>query len=376
MSTLLVVWAVGYAITVGGIAFKVRKFWRRCEPRPDLTQVPAIVVRPCAGAEPHLAYTLESITASRSTFPLSVVMTVARADDPALPIAERAARALVRAGIPAEAVVVVAEGPNQKAAQLAAISRQRSPQVLISADSDVDLSGVDLDALIAPLVSGEAAATWAPPVEDEGLTPGDRASRALLDSSLHAFGVLAAIDPGGFVGKLHALRSDAVQRAGGLAALSDYLGEDLELGRRLRASGQRIRAVPLRARSRVSGRSVAAVIERYGRWLAVIRAQRPALLVTYPLLFFPLPLIAVAAAIDPGQGLAALLIVLLSRWILGLTARRASGRDSRGLAAAVISADLLLAAAFVRALGSRRVRWRGRVLRLHRGRLRPEGGAR
>jgi ceramide glucosyltransferase len=107
----------------------------------------------------------------------------------------------------------------------------------------------------------------------------------------------------------------------------------------------------------------------------VIRAQRPALLPSYPLLFFATPLIlllsAVCAAGAPLLGAAAALLAIASRLAVALVASRAAGRRL-GLGRAAIDAllaDALLAAAFARALRSREVVWRDNVITIDRAGL-------
>ncbi|MCA9664822.1 MAG: FAD-dependent oxidoreductase, partial [Myxococcales bacterium] len=241
-------------------------------------------------------------------------------------------------------------------------------------DSDVDLQSVDLDRLVAPLVAGDAAATWAPFVERAGDTLGDRASRALLCSSLQSFVVLCGLDQRSLVGKCFAVRVDALRSAGGFEALSRHLGEDVELARRLREQGHSVRAVAVRPISRASGRDFAAVVRRYARWLAVVRAQRPWLMVSYPLLLFAtLPLCACALLLAARgdvrwwQAAAAAGVALGARALVGLGARRVAGAQRGSLAYDVLLSDVLLALAWARALISRRINWRGRWQRVEPG---------
>ncbi|MEO7330660.1 MAG: glycosyltransferase, partial [Minicystis sp.] len=232
-----------------------------------------------------------------------------------------------------------------------------------------------LDHLIAPLTGpAPCAAVWAPPVERAvAQTAGDRASIALLGASLHAFPLLAGLDRAGLVGKLFAVRRDVLDDLGGFGALADHLGEDMELARRIRARGGAIEAAPLVARSMAAGRSMEQVVGRFARWLMVIRAQRPWLLPTYPLLFFATPLIVTLALLTapgaPRIALAAAALALTSRLGVALAAARASGRPvrMRSAPAEALRGDLLLARAFVRALGSRRFSWRGTELFVERG---------
>ncbi|EYF03788.1 glycosyltransferase [Chondromyces apiculatus] len=370
-----------------------------CPPRPDAAQptpvsaLQVLLVRPCAGHEPHLDRALRSLCEARTSATLRCTFAVESDDDEAAPAARAAVQALISAGIPS-CLVNTAQGtatprafaPNRKAAQIAAVvAAERQPfDVLLIADSDVDLAGLDLDTLLAPLSGPHpAAAAWAPPAEfAPPHTLADRASAALLGGSLHAFPLLAGLDPGSLVGKLCALRADALHRIGGFDALTAHLGEDMELGRRLRAQGSAIRVAPLVAPSLASHRSIPAIVSRYARWLTVIRAQRPLLLASYPALFAATPLIvllalltASATATAPATtatvswpALAAIALALGARLLTAFAAARAAGRPTslRTAIADALLADLLLLAAFTRALVSRKVVWRSAVLTVDR----------
>lgn len=347
---------------------------------PSSLSTPLLLVRPCAGAEASLSLTLSSLGAladepSHRAL-LRLRFAVATPEDPAIPAIASACGHLVARGLDARLVVTGATAPNQKSDQLArVIASEPEAPVVVNIDSDVDLTTFDWDALLSPLADPSVAAVWAPPHEAPGETSADRASEALLGGSLHAFTLLSGIDGGGLVGKAVAIRRSALEAIGGFEALCRHLGEDMELARRWRALGARVVASRGVAVARVSGRSAGAVADRYGRWLTVIRAQRPALLASYPALFFATPLLTMAAAAAVLSGLAgyaslgAAALVLLLRAAVGWAAARASGR-SRALPSLIADAalaDALMAWAFARALGTRAVRWRGRTLRIDAG---------
>ncbi len=343
----------------------------RCAAREDAASVTAVLLlRPCAGLDPHLPALLASTADARTHHRLAVRLSAARPDDAAWPAVEAAAHSLASRGLDARAQLAPTTLANHKCGQLAALTAGADAEVFVVADADVDLADVDLDALVDPLLrAGGPAATYAPPIEVGPPAPsgaGDRASQAVLDSSLHAFPLLSALDPRGFVGKLFAVRRHALEAVGGFTALGDYLGEDMELARRLRAAGHRTEAVDLVAQARPGPRTLGATVDRYARWLAVIRAQRPALLLTYPLLFFPTaPLVALSIAAGTAEPAA---LAIATRVSVALAARQAAGRSPvRGLTVAIVLADLTLALAWLRALTRSTVVWRGRTLRLARG---------
>jgi ceramide glucosyltransferase len=362
--------ALGWSFLAGSAQIEAirRSLFRRSSPLLHDAAVAAriLLIRPCAGTEPWLSTTLPSLAAARCSFALSCRFAVAGDDDTALPAVRAATAALSGTGIDASVILTASRRPNRKAAQLAAIvAMERAVfHVVLVADSDVDLTGTDLDALVAPLVTRtDLAAVWAPPIEAASAhTLGDRASGALLGASLHAFPLLAGLDRAGLVGKLIAVRHDALREVGGFDTLVSHLGEDMELARRLRAVGHGIEAAPIVARSLASGRSWEQVESRFARWITVIRAQRPALLTSYPCLFFAMaPIVILAAAavpVAPRTAAVAAIFAILTR--LAVAAARATGRSLAvpRLAADAVLADVLLASAFVRAMCSRRVVWR------------------
>jgi ceramide glucosyltransferase len=373
--------ALGWAWVVGSVELEAIRRSVRCRRAPaasgDARGARVLVVRPCAGRDPWLEEALLSLAGARSSSSLTCRLAIADADDAAHEVARASAEALRALGIDAAVVLTAARGPNRKAAQLAAvIAAERAPyDVVLVVDSDVDLTGMDLDALVGPLASRpDLGAVWAPPVEaGRARTLGDRASAAVLGGSLHAFPLLAGLDRGGLVGKLFGVRCDALAAVGGFGALISHLGEDLELGRRLRASGLRIEVSREVARSLASGRSWDQAEERFGRWITVIRAQRPALLGTYPALFLAtLPIVGLAALAAPqapaiAAGAAGAVVVL--RLAVAAAAAAAAGQRFSLWRAAIDAtlADALLAGAFLRAVRSRRVVWRDVALTIERG---------
>lgn len=387
----LFVW--GYAVASTSLYGAGRAVWQRMRSAPPRLPEPtrALVVRPCAGLEPGLDRALASLIHARTGAEIACRLAVESASDPAAPAAMAAAAALREAGIDAAVVLTSASAPNHKAAQIAAVvAREERPfDAIVVADSDVDLEGFDLDALLAPLLSGRgersptnrerspadplAGAVWAPPVEAGAISAsGDRASRALLSGSLHAFTILGSLDGGGLVGKLFAVRRDAIEAAGGFDALERVLGEDMEIARRLKDAGSSILVAPAVARSLKTGRTWQSAVDRYARWLTVIRAQRPHLLASYPLLFFATPLLlagsALLAPFAPLLALATALCALSSRLVTAVSARALAGFDL-SIREAIIDAalsDALLAHAFARAMVTRTVTWRGRTLTVDR----------
>lgn len=336
-----------------------------------------LLLRPCAGDEPSLEAALSS---SRAAGPSSRVrFLVASAADPATQTCVRVATALEAEGLDADVILTGARGPNRKVEQLAegVLRSGADADVVLVADSDVALDDALVSALVSEIAEGRVAACWAPPVEHSARHLGDRASRAVLGGSLHAFPLLAALDPRGMVGKAFAIDRAALEQIGGFSALARVLGEDMELARRLAAIGARVVVSPVPARSLASGRTLRDAVARYARWITVIRAQRPHLLLSYPLLFAATPLqlllSGVLALVDPVAGLVTVTATLLARSLTLFAARRTTGAPVSLVDA--ILADLVLLVAFARALSGRRITWRGVSLEASRGGLSLADGA-
>ncbi|MBL8678690.1 MAG: glycosyltransferase [Myxococcales bacterium] len=345
---------------------------------PDDARV--LVLRPCAGRDANLQRNLRSIVDALSSFDRAkarCVFAVHDEEDPAYRECVAAKAWLETHEIECDVAVTRAVGPNHKVDQLARAQamaqRDGAFSIVLVVDSDVDLTGASLAKLVEPLVAGTHAALWSP-VPERGARPtlGDRASVAILSGGLHAFAILSRLDPAGMVGKLFAVRSDALASVGGFVALQRHLGEDVELSRRLRHARMRVGAEVLGALSSAEGRTMAATRDRYARWLLVVRAQRPMLLASYPMLFFAAPLQALAsvalALVAPRVGLALLILIVCVRLTTAVAARRAS-RLPWSWRATLIDpwmGDVMLAFSWASALRLREVAWRGSKLRFDR----------
>jgi ceramide glucosyltransferase len=380
LAGLLAAWA-GAVVLVSGVAV-VRALRRRAGAARRAPQAAGpwprlVVARPCAGLEPHLRRSLASTASIRYAGALRVVLSTSTADDPARPVLLEVAASLRAQGLAVAVEVVAPRGPNLKSSQLAGLLDAADDDVALVIDSDVELEGLGLEPLLAPLreagpatTAPRVAAVWCPPVEREPVSLGDRMSAALLGGSLHAFSLLGTLDPGSLVGKAFAIRLAALRAVGGFAGLVGHLGEDMELARRLRSKGLGVVMGDAVVASLASRRSVAQVLARYVRWLLVIRAQRPALVASYPLLLAATPGLVVAGAAGwalgwptAGPVVVAALVARVAVASVAATLARRARSPGQALVDAVL-ADGLLWAAFVRALGPARVRWRDRSLRL------------
>ncbi|MCR9163028.1 MAG: glycosyltransferase [Nannocystaceae bacterium] len=362
-------WAAVYTM-ISGVAL-ARAARRGLAPGPTQAS-DVLLVRPCTGDDATLEPALRSTASLKHRGSLQVLFTVDSPADPAWPIVRRAASWLRERGVCADAVVAPTFAYNRKVGQLAEVTRLADADIVMCVDADVDLSGFDLDVFVTPLRTGTVGAVWAPPVEVGALEGwGDRASAAVLGASMHAFSLLGELDEGGLVGKTFAVRTEALHQVGGFDGLTEHLGEDMELAKRLRARGwpTAMRRMPVRAMA--TGRSLEATLARYTRWLWVIRAQRPSLLASYPLLLAAAPLLLalllVLSTLAPAWALGLGALVMVTRVGVAVGAAIPRGRVVAAASYEWLLADIVLLIAFVRALGRPEVTWRGRTLRLGDG---------
>jgi ceramide glucosyltransferase len=245
---------------------------------------------------------------------------------------------------------------------LAALPR-KADVVVLAIDADVQVDGALISSLVAEIQGGASLATAAP-LPGLGFSVASHAVRGLLAQSHHAFAALDVMSAGAraVCGKAMALSPIAQAE---LTRLSDCIGEDLELSsvlheRDLTVSLGRVPAHTPQA----AGLRLSAVVERFTRWMQVLRAHRPALFPTVPLLFAPTPVLMVLAAVSATPAVAAGLCLLVGGRIA-----LASTLDPRpGWRFEWLVGEFVLLWCWGKALlVGRTVRWRGRAFSLGKG---------
>lgn len=346
------------------------------------------ILVPCEGAEPALYENLMSLLRVPYAGPRQVFFLLPDSGDSAyavaLAVVRDAARDLALCSI---AVQVICTAPqaleNRKVAQLICGLKRSTAEYVVCADSDVCLQDDDLQALLFALEEKSArpvGAAFAAPIEVAGTTLADRASAAVVGGSPQSFLALYGLAAmlGGtpsMAGALCALRKSALLTIGGFEGVRNCLGEDHELAQRFARAGFDVKLSHRPARCHDSARSAWQVITRVARWLTVVRAQRPLLLATYPLLIAATPALSIAAVIVRSPVcIGFTFAVILLRTLLGYSLRRFFGISIRlGTALGeVFLSEGLLWLGFVRAVCSRKIVWRGHSFYVDRGgRMRP-----
>jgi hypothetical protein len=257
--------------------------------------------------------------------------------------------------------------PNRKVGHLAyalATLPREDGAVVLCIDADVEVDGALVVALVAELEAGAAVAS-APPRPGAGSSLAAHAVRGLLVQSHHSFEVLDVMSLGAkaICGKALALSATA---AALLPELSQHIGEDLDLAEAMHRRGLAVRMTRVPAAApQAPGLRGSVVLDRFTRWMQVLRSHRPFLFFTVPALISPTPLVLAAALAwaTTGQAWLAVLGLFASRQLLAL---RLDGARAWRLEWLLGEALLLLAWVGALARGPK-VSWRGRQFRLGAG---------
>jgi ceramide glucosyltransferase len=205
---------------------------------------PVSMLKPVYGLGRDLGENLRS--ACRQDYPdCQVVFSAQREDEPALPLVYEIQRELG-----SERVTVAVDGtgtvPNGKARNLLVAQGGARHDLMVVSDADVRLRPDYLKTIVAPLADpavgcattfykAYGARRWYEALEQLFINA-DWVPNLVF---AHVTGASPFV-----LGASNAVRRSTLDAIGGLADLGHYLLEDFEMGRRIRARGQRIAAVP------------------------------------------------------------------------------------------------------------------------------------
>jgi ceramide glucosyltransferase len=357
--------ALGYAAVAIGCS---ARFGRR-EPDPTAGDLPPVtLIVPLHGDEPGLEENLRSF--ALQDYPVcQLVLGVARADDPALPIAQRVAAAFPDRNIEID-VGEVPGAANPKIANVLSMMRLVRHKLLILADSDTRVNPAYVRCVTAPLqdhATGVVTCLFAG-VPDDSFTAklGAMFMNEQFIPSVLVNGLFGP--PRHCLGPTNALRAAVLSAVGGFEALAPHLADDFMLGNFVTARGLRVVIPRYVVRTMVSDSSLAKLWNHELRWHRTIRGVRPA---GYAGMFltYPLPLALFAFLLAPRRHRAA---ALFAAALARVALRRVS---SRALGVPVASAWLMLPrdlfgiAVWACGLAGRGVRWRDADLRIEEGDL-------
>ncbi len=326
------------------------------------------ILKPLAGADDDLADNLDSF-ASLDYPAYEVLLGVASPGDPAT----ATARAFLRRHPKLDARLVLTDPDaaiNPKVAQLLALDRRATGEVVVISDSNVRVQ----QGYLWPLVDA---------LEEPGVGmvtsifvgTGERTIGAALENlqlgSVTAPGIVAAtrlLKEPLTVGKSMAMRRRDLAILGALHAVKSVLAEDHALGRLFLAAGFRVQTSLDPIENRNVDCSIRRTFERHTRWAKMRRSIAPFSFAFEPLLS-PLAIASVVALfVQSRASIAAVLVTALVQTFLAFVSLRAL----RGRALAWYYAPLeilrtyLTLVCWASAWFSRRIAWRGHAFVLAR----------
>jgi ceramide glucosyltransferase len=362
-----------YAILCIGAVLRFRMLTtRRARLLPD-SWPPVTVLKPVHGLEKNQRKNLRSCCIQ--DYPeFQVVFSVQNTDDPAIPLLKELQQEFGR-----ERVTVAIEncrvGTNGKINNMIGGMKYARYDTLVISDSDVLLQRDYLKTIIAPLsdpsvgcsctfYKAAGADTWFEKMELLTLNAGFMADVIFA----HVTGASKFC-----LGASAALHRSMLQQIGGLEALSDYLVEDYEMGRRIWVSGKKVAVVPYFVDTIVDLKSPSQWWSHQVYWDQNTRAARPvAFFATALVRSVPFAILYAIARMGDVLGLSVLACAIALRMaavaaVLGWGLRDREGLHSLWL---LIPRDISSLATWLLAFTKRTTIWRGTSFVLTRdGRL-------
>jgi ceramide glucosyltransferase len=276
------------------------------------------ILKSLKGTDPGMLEAFRSHCRQSYAGEFELLFGVATREDAAVAIVEQ-----LHAEFPERAIQLVEcperLGTNGKVSTLAQLAKHARYDFLLINDSDITVGPRYLERVMARFGTAEDEAH-----RSVGLVTALYRGRAhgTLPSRLEALGIATDFQAGVLLSKmieggLHyglgstlALRREALEKAGGLLAVVDYLADDYELGARVDKAGYRVELSAEVVETSVPGYGWSGFFDHQLRWLRTVRDARPAgyagLVFTHGLGWAMLN--ALASGVSP-----------LSLWLLGLS---------------------------------------------------------
>lgn len=374
MSTGYLVESAGYvvfalaifgAIYACGATWATWRFFRR-PPRAAAGQPSISVLKPLHGDEPELHENLASFCTQTYAGAVQMVMGALDPADPALGVARR-----LRGDHPDRDIVLVGDptvhGTNRKIGNLINMAAHAHGEVIVISDSDVRIPPDGLARIVAALEEPGVGLIYC--LYRGRPTASGWSKLAAMDVNTRlAPSVLVgqALGANPCLGPTMALRADCLAKIGGFEHLADFLADDFELGRAVRAAGYRIACPAMLIDHVFSERSAREMLVHELRWARTIRLLEPAgHMGSIIIHFVPLALIGAALTGFSGLGLALLGGLVLFRQAQALILSRWLSFDAKQLWLLPLR-DLLSFGVFLASIFGDRVEWRGNLLKIRR----------
>jgi ceramide glucosyltransferase len=291
-----------------------------------LPVLPVTILKPLCGAELGLYAALRSFC-DQAASGFQIVFGVRDPDDPALDIVRRLQRELPGRDLEVS-VDATLHGSSLKVSNLVNMMRLARHDLLVIADSDVEVTPDYLSGVVAPLADPRVGIVTC---RYRG-RPRDGAWSILLaafinDWFMPSVLVAAALGSRAFAfGATIALRREVLERIGGFRAIADQLADDYRLGELTRRAGLDTVLSEVVVDTLAEEASARDLVRHELRWLRTIRAVRPG---SYAVSFvtFSLPVAALGCLASGGTAPAAVMLAATgaARVLLHFAVRRPEG---------------------------------------------------
>jgi ceramide glucosyltransferase len=357
--------------------WSARAFLRDCRTgnaARSTRKLPAVsILKPLKGSDPETYENLRSHCAQEYS-EYEIIFGVSDSADPALASVERLQREF--SDLPIQVVVCPKIlGTNVKVSNLAQMLAAARHGLLIVNDSDIRVERDYLQHVIAPLTHESVGMVTCLYRGVAASTLGSRLESLGIGTDFCA-GVLAARQlEGGLrfgLGSTLAFRRRDLEKIGGFQALTDFLADDYELGKRIADLGLQVRLADAVVETHLPAYSLREFFAHQLRWARAIRDSRAGgyfgLLFTFGLMWSALAVIAARGAAW-AWGLAGVTVFL--RLAVAIVLGKVVLRDpqlGRNLWLLPLR-DLFAVGVWMASFAGHTVTWRGDRFELKRGRL-------
>jgi ceramide glucosyltransferase len=320
LTTVLAVLLAGSLVYCVLIMVAARRFLSARLPAPG-AQPPVSLLKPLCGHDDGLEENLRSFFAQ--DYPeYEVLLGVHRADDPAVPVAEKIMREF--SGRINARLIVTGESPipNAKAFSLNRLVREARYELLVMSDSDVRVMPCLLSHLAQEFQDGHIGLITCPYLAVPGASVWSRLEAIGMNTELLG-GVLVARMMEGMrfaLGCTVAVRRGVLEDMGGFGYLQEFLAEDFVIGHRAAEMGHGVLLSSYVIEHRIGSQGMMRNLGHRLRWARSTRRSRPAgywgQIFTYPLAWALLLCIA-----HPSAWPAILLTLVLRSGAAAATAR-------------------------------------------------------
>jgi len=373
LGLILTATATAYALLAALATLIATARSRRAAPASAAVRPAVTILKPLYGSEPELYERLCSVCSQ--DYPLfQVIFGLHGPADPALPVARRVQQQFSALDIHC-VIDPTRHGVNAKVSNLLNMLPLAKHDLLIIADSDIEVPPDYLQRVLAPLADPQVGLVTCGYVGRAGAGLWSVLGTQFINAWFMPSVYFAALfGSQWFVsGSTIVLRREVLTRCGGLKLLADQLADDFHLGAQVRALHLRVVLSELRVDTLVDEPSLAALCRHWLRWLRTIKAVSvwgyAGSCITLSL---PLAVVGAALAHFAPNTLILLAITLAARLVLHFAGRPDRWRDGWRQLGLIPLHDVLLLGLWIWAFGRREVSWRqerfgvGRDGSLHR----------